>query len=114
MSRPVERPFQRRENERSVPLRHGLRQALAGNDGVAIDRHGDERIAEAWLSPDSLAILTQLDVLPEGVGARDRWTNRTSRSPDDRRVVTPRRVDPTRPAATRFAAARGFCGLPKN
>jgi predicted ester cyclase len=36
--------------------------------GTAIDRYEDEKIIEAWLYPDYLAILEQLRVLPEGVG----------------------------------------------
>lgn len=37
--------------------------------GTAIDRYEDDRIVEAWLYPDYLTILDQLDVLPGGVGA---------------------------------------------
>jgi predicted ester cyclase len=37
--------------------------------GTAIDRYEDGKIVEAWLYPDYLAILDQLDVLPDGVGA---------------------------------------------
>ncbi|WP_435348883.1 ester cyclase [Haloarchaeobius sp. HRN-SO-5] len=38
--------------------------------GTAIDRYDeDDRIVEAWLYPDYMAILDQLDLLPEGVGA---------------------------------------------
>lgn len=37
--------------------------------GTAIDRYENDRIVEAWLYPDYMAILDQLGVLPEGVGA---------------------------------------------
>ncbi|WP_435182033.1 ester cyclase [Halorussus sp. AFM4] len=37
--------------------------------GVAIDRFEDGRVAEAWLSPDYLAILSQLGLLPDEVEA---------------------------------------------
>lgn len=36
--------------------------------GTAIDRYEDDRIVEAWLYPNYLAILDQLDVLPAGIG----------------------------------------------
>ncbi|MDS0283140.1 ester cyclase [Haloarcula onubensis] len=36
--------------------------------GTAVDRYEDGRIVEAWLYPDSVAILDQLGALPEGVG----------------------------------------------
>lgn len=37
--------------------------------GTAIDRYEDGKVVEAWLYPDYMAILGQLDVLPPGVGA---------------------------------------------